>query len=30
VLTALATAERGLGNHDAAKNALEEAGTAPA
>jgi tetratricopeptide (TPR) repeat protein len=25
VLTALATAERGLGNHDAAKNALEEA-----
>jgi tetratricopeptide (TPR) repeat protein len=26
VLTALATAERGLGNHDAAKSALEEAG----
>jgi tetratricopeptide (TPR) repeat protein len=30
VLTALATAERGLGNHDAAKNALEEARIAPA
>jgi len=29
VLTALATAERGLGNHDAAKIALEEARTAP-
>jgi len=29
VLTALATAERGLGNHDAAKNALEEARIAP-